>query len=226
MTMQNWLGLNRSHLTEVQQNHFLHSDVVEPFMALQASAQKSGVDLQLFSSFRDFDKQCNIWDRKWNGELPILSADNKPIDISQISDVEKMHAIMRWSALPGASRHHWGTDFDVYDASAVKQYDQVFQLIDEEYSGNGPCADLSQWLDTYAEQFGFYRPYGRYTGGIGAEPWHISFRELAEHISGQFDKQQLLQLIHATPLAGKQTLLQHFDEIYYRYVLNQGIPKL
>ena len=28
-------------------------------------------------------------------------------------------AILLWSALPGASRHHWGTDFDVFDRAAV-----------------------------------------------------------------------------------------------------------
>lgn len=224
MSMQNWLGLNTSHLTQLNDKHWLHSDVVKPFLALQTSAQKSGIDLQLVSSFRNFEKQCNIWNKKWNGQLPTLSANNQPIDMSALADNEKMHAIMRWSALPGASRHHWGTDIDVYDKSAVVKSGQKFQLIAEEYTGNGPCAALNSWLTEYSEEFGFYRPYSRYCGGIGAEPWHLSFHSLAVNISEQFDKLQLLALIKSSSLAGKPTVMQHFEQIYCQYILNQGKP--
>ena len=30
-----------------------------------------------------------------------------------------IETILLWSALPGGSRHHWGTDVDVFDAAAV-----------------------------------------------------------------------------------------------------------
>jgi len=32
---------------------------------------------------------------------------------------EKIASILRWSALPGTSRHHWGTDLDIIDAKAL-----------------------------------------------------------------------------------------------------------
>lgn len=226
MTMQNWLGLSTNHLVQVDTNHFLHSEVLAPFLDLQASAHSAGIDLQLFSSYRNFEKQSNIWNRKWNGQLPILDANNKSLNVESLNDIDKMHAILRWSALPGASRHHWGTDVDVYDKRSVLTYDQRFELVSDEYTGTGPCAALSQWLDENAAQFGFYRPYSFYNGGIGAEPWHISFLETAESISTQFKKDKLMILLNESELAGKPIILQHFDEIYRRYVLNLGSDQL
>ena len=47
---------------------------------------------------------------------------------------------MRWSAIPGSSRHHWGTDLDVYDAAAVTPDYQV-QLTPQEWKAlcDLPC---------------------------------------------------------------------------------------
>ena len=226
MTMQQWLGISDSHLVKFDEKHSFHAEVVQPFLTLQSNAQRAGIDLQLVSSFRGFNKQCSIWERKWNGQLPLLSAENQVIPIDGLTDTEKMHAILHWSALPGASRHHWGTDMDVYDKSSVENSGKELQLIEAEYRGNGPCALLSDWLDKNASKYGFYRPYANFNGGIGAEPWHISFKPVADKIARTFDKQQLHELIATSKLSGKSIVLQHFDEIYYRYVLNHGIPRL
>ena len=40
--------------------------------------------------------------------------------MAQLSPAERIEAILRWSALPGASRHHWGTDLDLIDAHAIQ----------------------------------------------------------------------------------------------------------
>ena len=32
-----------------------------------------------------------------------------------------MVGILEWSALPGASRHHWGSEFDVFDLAALPE---------------------------------------------------------------------------------------------------------
>ncbi|WP_350595574.1 M15 family metallopeptidase, partial [Pseudoalteromonas sp. 45-MNA-CIBAN-0466] len=102
-------------------------------------------------------------------------------------DIDKCIAIMLYSALPGASRHHLGTDLDIYDKSAVSD-DYVLQLSPNEYQQGGPFAKLSQWLDTHLAEFGFYRPYQYDLGGVAPELWHIS------HIA------QSAQLIrHLTP---------------------------
>ncbi len=39
--------------------------------------------------------------------------------LASSAEAERVAAILVWSALPGASRHHWGTDCDVIDAAAL-----------------------------------------------------------------------------------------------------------
>ena len=56
-----------------------------------------------------------------------------------------------FSALPGASRHHWGTDIDVYDANAVSS-DYVVQLSLKEVGSGGVFDSLHKWLDLLMEE--------------------------------------------------------------------------
>ena len=101
------------------------------------------------------------------------------MDYSALSVEEILHAILRWSALPGASRHHWGTDVDVYDAAAVPKGYQV-QLTPEEVNPGGMFGPLHEWLDHAKMQFGFYRPYDEDRGGVSPERWHLSFGPCAK----------------------------------------------
>ena len=52
---------------------------------------------------------------------------------------ERIEAILPWSALPGASRHHWGTDVDLIDRKATPPGYRV-QLTPEEFEPGGPFA--------------------------------------------------------------------------------------
>ena len=52
-------------------------------------------------------------------ERPLLDANNQPLDALQLGETERLHAILHWSALPGTSRHHWGTDLDIYDPDCL-----------------------------------------------------------------------------------------------------------
>ena len=83
-------------------------------------------------------------------------------------------AILLWSALPGASRHHWGTEIDVIDRAALRP-GQHAQLIPAEYCAEGVFGGLDRWLTEHAGAFGFFRPYDRDRGGVQPEPWHLSF---------------------------------------------------
>jgi len=47
-----------------------------------------------------------------------------------------VRAILHWSALPGASRHHWGTEIDVIDRAALADGRKA-QLIPAEYGADG-----------------------------------------------------------------------------------------
>ena len=70
------------------------------------------------SSFRDFARQLQIWNGKFSGERPMFDAGGRPARRGALSPRERIDAILLWSALPGASRHHWGTDLDLIDRNA------------------------------------------------------------------------------------------------------------
>lgn len=120
MTQEQLLGLDESHLIVVGRGpHRLTAATAAAFNDLQVAAAHAGFNLQAASSWRSFERQLAIWNGKWRGERPLLDANSQPIDALQLSDEERLHAILRWSALPGTSRHHWGTDLDIYDPDCM-----------------------------------------------------------------------------------------------------------
>ena len=168
----------KSLLVECQNGFRLLPEVCSAFKRMQEAAAQDNVDMQIVSSYRGFDRQLQIWQNKWIGKATLLDADENKLDTSSLSDQQKILAILTWSALPGASRHHWGTDLDVYDKNSVEHAQHDFQLVCSEYD-QGPCSKLNHWLTEHAIKFGFDRPYAQYKGGIAREPWHLSFKTSA-----------------------------------------------
>lgn len=121
----------------------------------------------MLSGFRSFEQQLLIWNRKATGQRAVLDSQARPLDIARLSDRELVFAILRWSALPGASRHHWGTDIDVYDEAARPEGYEV-DLVPDEVNPGGMFGPLHAWLDDRiltGTSFGFYRPYDLDRGG-------------------------------------------------------------
>ena len=129
-------GRSTDHLAPLSGNHRMQPAAVAAFLAMQQAAHAAGFNLQPASTFRDFERQQAIWNGKFCGERPVLDKDSRPIDITPLSDAERCEAILRWSALPGASRHHWGSDLDVYDPTLLPE-GQKLQLEPWEYEQGG-----------------------------------------------------------------------------------------
>jgi hypothetical protein len=188
------------------------------FHALREAAQTEGLDLRAASSFRDFDRQLAIWNGKFRGERPILDRAGNQLDAASLSPEERVDAILLWSALPGASRHHWGTDFDVFDAAAMPERSQL-KLVPEEYASDGPFASLTAWLDTHMHRFGFFRPYVAPTGGeeprgVSPEPWHLSFAPLATQCLSQLTPEVLSRAIESSSIDGREIVLARIEELH------------
>lgn len=218
-----WLGCNDSALADAGNGHRLLPEVAEAFNVMQAEALKDGQDVQIVSSYRDFDRQLSIWNRKWRGELPLYDHDGHSLDVGQLSDEDKVYSILIWSALPGGSRHHWGTDLDVYDKVSVDACGGRFDLVDAEYRQGGPCFALAQWMDEHLTEFGFDRPFLHDKGGVATELWHLSHTSSAAPFEAERNQQALKRCLENAPIEGKQTLLAMLDELFPRYVLNQGV---
>lgn len=217
------MGLSEAHLSPISTDHALHMDVIAPFFNMQKAAAVDGVDLQVCSSFRSFGKQLSIWNRKWQGDLPLNTLDGKTLDANTLNNNEKIHAIMLWSALPGASRHHWGSDFDVFDQRKVDASGHNLCLVPSEYENSGPCAELSQWIKNHASEYGFYLPYAKYVGGVAEEPWHMSHRQTAHKIQQNFAIEQLYAQLEQADILGKVSILKQLPTLVKRYTFNEGI---
>lgn len=219
-------GRTRSHLAELTQPACaLHQDVVSPFLTLRAAAAADGIDLVAFSSFRDFDRQLGIWNGKFRGERPMQDRAGQPLDVTRLNPAERVEAILWWSALPGASRHHWGTDFDVMDGAAMPPGYKI-RVVPEEYQERGPFHRLTRWLDQHMHDFGFYRPYTTDRGGVAPEPWHLSYAPVAAAAENQYSLAELRDLLGSVDIEGKQALLATLDRNYYSYVVNVDAPSV
>jgi len=215
---QELTGQSRTHVVSVADPPCtLHVHAVTPFMNLHRAARADGFDLKAVSAFRDFDRQLAIWNGKFSGEKPLYDAAGRAIDASQLPPPERITAILRWSALPGASRHHWGTDIDLIDANALAPGYRV-QLSAEEYSGSGPFAPLAAWLEVHAARFGFFRPYRGVLSGVQAEPWHFSFAPVAETARRALDPSVLRAALDSASVMGREHILARLTELHARYV--------
>jgi LAS superfamily LD-carboxypeptidase LdcB len=217
-----WLGQNSDHLLPIEPPHKLEAQTCEQFLHMQHAARQAGVSISIASSHRDFSRQLAIWNQKWQGLKPLYSPKGTVLKVDTLSDEQKLHAILTWSALPGASRHHWGTDLDIYDPQAMQRCGQTLQLVSEEYAPGGPCHQLALWLNDNAQNYGFYQPYAQYNGGVAAEPWHISYRPLALKIEQQLQLGPLQLAIELADINGKSCILDNLEMIFLRYTLNKG----
>jgi LAS superfamily LD-carboxypeptidase LdcB len=211
-------GQARSHIAALfEPDCALHGQVVVPFLNLRRAARAQGFDLVPHSSFRDFSRQLTIWNGKFSGERPLFDAAGRRIDALGLSARERIDAILLWSALPGASRHHWGTDIDLIDAKATPPGYEV-GLTPTEFAPGGPYAPLAQWLEANAARYGFFRPFRGVLSGVRAEPWHFSFAPVAESARRALCPNVLRRAIVAAPLLGKDDVLARLDALHARYV--------
>jgi LAS superfamily LD-carboxypeptidase LdcB len=221
-------GRSSDHVVQIPgAENYLQPAVIDAFIAMRDSAAKEGFDLVAVSAFRDFSRQRKIWNAKYRLEKPLRDHSGQIIDGARLDERARLEAMMRWSAMPGASRHHWGTDCDVYDRAAINS--RALQLTPEEYAPGGPCFRLHEWLKTNMHYYGFYQPYRSDRGGVCPEPWHLSHK-IAGACEQQLSAELLCELLRDTALhedqriEGQQLLLENMSEWYRRFVATVDPP--
>jgi zinc D-Ala-D-Ala carboxypeptidase len=149
----------------------LRKDAFEAFKRMHAAAKAGGVNLIIISATRPFDYQKGIWEAKWNGSRLV---DGK--DLSKTLPDPKARAlkILEYSSMPGTSRHHWGTDFDLND-------------LEDAYFQSGTGKKVYEWLSAHAGEYGFcqvYSPKGPDRPyGYEEEKWHWSYLPVAKQLT-------------------------------------------
>jgi LAS superfamily LD-carboxypeptidase LdcB len=217
-------GKVRTHIEQLEEPRVaLHREAVKPFRALRTAAAKQGLDVMPFSAFRDFQQQVEIWNRKFRGERPLYDRDGNVRDHAALNEEQMVEAILVWSAVPGASRHHWGSEIDVYDRAALPEGYRV-RLLPEEYAPGGVFERLADWLSDNLERFDFFRPYDQDRGGVYPEPWHISYAPVAARAQRALTADVIADALQDADVLGKHIVLERLPEIFRRYVANVGTP--
>ncbi|MEQ1857320.1 MAG: M15 family metallopeptidase [Longimicrobiales bacterium] len=223
------VGRSEAHLCSPSEGDELgasvHADAVSSFRALRDAARVDGFDLRILSGFRSFERQLSIWNRKCDGSLPVLDSAARPLDVPALAPRDLVLAILRWSALPGASRHHWGTDADVYDARA-KPPAYTVELVPAEVDAGGMFAPLHEWLDeriAAGTAFGFFRPYDLDRGGVAPERWHLSYAPLALAHQRLLTPALLRETLSHSDVRLRDVVLRDFDELFDRFVTNTAV---
>ncbi len=196
------LGLDDSHLVELEGNQ-LTPKTADAFCAMQEAALQDGIDLQLVSAYRSFERQQYIWEDKY-----------KRYTAEGMTPKDAIDRILQYSTIPGTSRHHWGTDIDITDNNAPKQ---KRVLVPEKFHNNGPFAPLRKWMEENANRFGFYLVYTNDVNrtGFSYEPWHYSYLPEAKHYQKQYDSRTAFAYFKSVGIYGSAYIDVDFWERYF-----------
>ncbi len=173
---------------------YARTEAYAKFKAMQdaaALAKPKKIILTIYSATRNFTEQKAIWTAKWCGKRFLnsdkenyfdklnttecnsvkdeIGSKRKPSKLVRTStDFEKSKLILEYSSMPTTSRHHWGTDFDLNNASPNDwENDDGKRRFD--------------WLMQNAHKYDFCQPYsiGR-EYGYEVEKWHWSYSPLSK----------------------------------------------
>lgn len=180
----------------------LRKEAHNAFIEMKKAALNSGVKIQVVSSYRNYDHQKRIWNRKYKTYI------NK--GLTEVKAIEK---IIEYSTIPGTSRHHWATDVDIIDAS-VKQPKNV--LSPKNFTDNGCYFKLKQWLDEHANNFGFYLVYTNDNNrkGFKYEPWHFTYAPLSTSYLKAYRTLDLEVVLKQNEILGNSNFSSEFIEKY------------
>ena len=210
-------GLGNPDLVEAQAGYFVDRAIVGDLNKLTDACRKAGFELRIESAYRPFEKQLSIWNRKARGELQLLDANGEPMQ-RPADEEELMYTILTWSALPGASRHHLGTDIDVVDGGACPPGYEV-QLTPAECTGI--FAKFHEFLTARIREgaaFGFERVFAPGRGKIRPEGWHIAHLPTSRKRLENFSLATLRRIYENTDIACKRVLLARLDSLAEDYI--------
>ena len=145
-----------------ERNIYLIHAVYEAYKKMHEAALADSVPLIITSGHRTFLEQVCEWELRWN---------NPRTDSIFENEVDKARYLLQYRAIPGTTRHHWGTDIDL----------NSFELA---YYQSEEGIKVYNWLKEHAATYGFFQPYTplneKRPKGYNEEKWHWSYRPLSK----------------------------------------------
>jgi LAS superfamily LD-carboxypeptidase LdcB len=199
--------MGKADIELVGENINLRPEAHEAFVRMKRAAYQDGIDIQVVSSYRSFDRQREIFERKY---IEYTDQDLQPL--------QAIDKIIEYSTIPGTSRHHWGTDADLIDASKPAEGDV---LDPGKFVEGQPFYDFKKWMDANSEQYGFYLVYTDHPRrrGFKYEPWHYSYAPLSRPMLKEFRRLNLIRLLEKEDFLGAE----HFTTGFLRTYITDNI---
>ena len=153
---------------------YLRKEAYGAFLQMEAAAKLDSINLKIASATRNFYYQRDIWEKKWIGATLV---DGENLSVSLPEGSLRFRKILEYSAAPGTSRHHWGTDIDLNYAIPS-------------YFEEGRGKEIYDWLTQNAGRFGFCQVYNAKNAprvtGYHEEKWHWSYLPLARNFTEEY----------------------------------------
>lgn len=151
-------------LTQLKNGHAIDKRAYPDLQAMMDAARAEGFQPLICSSFRSWDKQSELFQKKVQSYLAEGSSQAR---------AEEQAAY--WVARPGTSEHQMGLAVDIVD----KEY----QLLDRAQEER----PVQKWLMNHCAEYGFILRYPTEKSnitGVGYEPWHYRYvgRDAAQAI--------------------------------------------
>jgi len=180
----------------------MQKDTKVAFQKMKNEAAKEGVNIEVVSAYRSFEKQKQIFENKYRQFIS-----------EGLSPTDAITKIIEYSTIPGTSRHHWGTDIDIIDANAPRP-ESVLE--EEHFYGDGPYCKLKEWLNEHSEKFGFYEVYTNNPErkGFKYEPWHFSYAPVSKPMLQEYKKLDILKVFQEEKILGNEYFTSDFIENY------------
>jgi len=188
----------------------LEKNTFDAFNKMQIAAKKDGIDLKIASAHRAYDRQKLIWNTKFK----------KFTTEFNLKPNQAVYEIIRFSTIPGTSRHHWGTEIDIIDNNYPDEEDV---LIAKKFQKGGVFFKVKNWLNINSEKFGFYITYNNDPNrkGFEHEPWHYSYAPVSKKMLSLFLKSDLKKVIKKEEIKGSEYFTDDFIEKYKKeYILD------
>ena len=192
----------RQNYDSINEYKNLQKEVYLAFVKMQNAAKKDSIFIEIASGYRSFERQKLIWNTKYQRYIKM-----------GLTPSESVQKIIEYSTVPGTSRHHWGTDIDIYELRTEK----LNSILNEEnYNKGGVYEKLKTWMDVHSEKYGFHLVYTNEETrkGFKYEPWHYSYKKISKPMLNDFLKLDLKSFLSNQNINGKDGLTSGFIEKY------------
>jgi LAS superfamily LD-carboxypeptidase LdcB len=183
----------------------LRKEAHDAFLDMKKAAYGDGIDIKIVSSYRSFERQVAIWERKY---LKYTEDDG----MEPLAAIDK---IIEYSTIPGTSRHHWGTEVDIIDGYPKVDGDV---LLPSKFESGGPFENFKKWMDENSERYDFHLVYTdvKKRHGFKYEPWHYSYAPLSIPMLTEFRSKNLLSILEKEQFEGSSHFTTGFVKNYVR----------